>query len=742
MVSSIPYNLQYIAERERNQKFQWLTFGITFILLALHGLFFHWGPRWLRKKRTPDSIRFKGYFKVMNWFKMMTGCESLPLKFWKTGIERRVYFQPSLALLSAVYIMFCGLFSYRETADIDYLPRYYVCAKRVSRVAIGKLIPILVFVFKNDLVSAISGVGPERLVWMHKWLSRLMWAEVAVHFVLSVWYWVVDSSFMIMIQIPPQIFGMMAFGFFSCMVFGSLKFIRNWAYDGFLLSHRICNFLYLLFAFFHNGGNKAAVLIAVHTLVADRILTRVVGIIHAVRSPTNGICYFKLKSDDTLWVSLPVATERADTSKLYRKFLPSVNTWKPGMHCYLTVPSISAFQMHPFSIGSLPDSRQLILVIRKRKGFTKKLFKEVEKLQQMINQGVPIVEPKPKFMARLISFVTKWVLFGLRWTINKVLVKMNKPPLKESNPKDYDHSFEQRYKGYVPIKASFSGPVGGKMQTLIPFDASLFIAGGTGASFTFPVCLNLLREHKLRDDNDDVAYRARSPTVHCIWMVRNRSHIKWYDYLIKDLIPFIKSGRLRFEIYVTRDNTEIDWIEASSDDDDDDDKHVEMNVIHVHQDDDKKVKNENTQKVTEIADKSRQTVTEIITADKSIETVTESSSSSSTRSFARTDSVGSDDQLLPYGDDEFNTGNKGDSGMYMRSNLSLSHVTVYQKRPQIDEIIDEAVSDLMGNTSIYKGLAVLLSGPSRLAGETSYQVTRQRRRANAPDIYFHCESYD
>ncbi|GJJ06827.1 hypothetical protein Clacol_001023 [Clathrus columnatus] len=64
-------------------------------------------------------------------------------------------------------------------------------------------------------------------------------------------------------------------------------------------------------------------------------------------------------------------------------------TWAPGQHVLLTIPSVSKFTSHPFTISSIcdneattDDSRELLILIRARTGFTKELWMYVEQLER------------------------------------------------------------------------------------------------------------------------------------------------------------------------------------------------------------------------------------------------------------------------------------------------------------------------------------------------------------------------
>lgn len=133
MASLIPFDVQYFVEKSRNNKYEWLVFLITIILLILHGILFHWIPIYLRSKRTENSLNNPGYFKFLKTWDIWTSCIKLEIP----GTKKSIYFQPSVVLLGALFLVINAVFCFVETVDLDYLPRYYVVSKRILKVAVG-----------------------------------------------------------------------------------------------------------------------------------------------------------------------------------------------------------------------------------------------------------------------------------------------------------------------------------------------------------------------------------------------------------------------------------------------------------------------------------------------------------------------------------------------------------------------------------------------------------------------------
>lgn len=90
----------------------------------------------------------------------------------------------------------------------------------------------------------------------------------------------------------------------------------------------------------------------------------------------------------------------------------------------------------------------------------------------------------------------------------------------------------------VPLRASVEGSYG-TFPSAKNFDKVVMVAGGTGASFTFGVALNALKELK-ENSNTKIMF---------IWTVRHRSLLGWYK---EHLWTLSRDSRVSVHIYVTK----------------------------------------------------------------------------------------------------------------------------------------------------------------------------------------------
>lgn len=502
---------QYYVEKERNVKYQWLVFALTLVQIFAYGLFFHHIPRIIRLYKMEYPRVYKvmlGYMKVWN---------ALATKFrFKNPWEKNsyIYFTPAYSLLLLGFVTMMGRFSYLETKDINYEPRYYIIAKRVGRIGIGILPLVYLFVIKSDLVRAVSGLDHAQLAFFHKVVARILILFQTLHVILSAIYWN-SIGFPQFLKIPPQIFGWIAFTCLGLIGLQSVKIFRNLWFEVFLVQHRILSFIMLLFAYFHSKGNHAIIIVSVHALVLDRIIARVYVFLYKYKSPTKGMAKFRVLDDTTISMTLP--TNEYDNRKWYHTIFPGLGCWRAGHHVYLTVSKISLFQQHPFTVVSLGNKGKLSLLIKVKKGFTLKLYKKLQNLEE---------------------------------------------PSNMSQDEDKD---------YVSLKATFHGPYGVPLQPLQQFDTSMFIGAGSGGSFTFPVAIDLIETIvRIKEANPGIATYFKQTNILVVWIVPKKENTCWYLEELATLNRYANQYRdlidISVDLYITREpDPAIDFSLTESD---------------------------------------------------------------------------------------------------------------------------------------------------------------------------------
>ncbi|KIJ44052.1 hypothetical protein M422DRAFT_252545 [Sphaerobolus stellatus SS14] len=194
-------------------------------------------------------------------------------------------------------------------------------------------------------------------------------------------------------------------------------------------------------------------------------------------------------------------------------------SWAPGQYVQLTIPGISLFKTHPFTIASvcdqesrLDDGREILLLIRARAGFTKDLWNYIEKLELEGKIG-------------------------------------DKPDIQFTPPR----------RG-VLLRAYIDGPFGSSIRApWTSYSTVLVIAGGSGIAFGTAImeyaCLCLTgRDSKVLGSKAGGIFGGSSSQirrVRLVWVIREFSHMQWVASIIRRCLDLIKSNALQIDIFVT-----------------------------------------------------------------------------------------------------------------------------------------------------------------------------------------------
>lgn len=552
-MSELSVELQKLIEKERNTKNQWISCAFSLVIFVAHGVIFFWIPRTLRQKRFVKSNRFKPFFVLLNIWNTFNYTLTLKLR------SKRIYFKPSVLILFLFYILLNGKLCYNDTHDITYIPRTFVIAKRCARVGIGQIPAIFLLVTKGDFITGVTGLTYERTTFLHIWFSIMMFVVVTFHVAVVSYYWDKPEWSNIHPRYPKNVYGIIAYVTFVLLALGNVKFIRKYWYDQSMVNHRVQSFIMLLMAFFHNNSAKAMVIVGVHLLVLDKVIGRIYGIVHSKKSPTKGWSQFEMLDDDVMKVSIPI--------KIKKNFNPNswfglikfkYGNWKAGQHIYFNVRKIDFFQHHPFMIASLPESEKMVLIVRKRNGFTKKMFERFIELRNKQLAGEEtemdyILWYRPK-LDRLFQ-----KLHPLLHKLDPVLqtLKFRSENDSTTDQEETSTTLPEYRKIVNPEtviwKAAFRGPLGSKFQPLLTFDSVAFLAQDLGASFILPVCLDLLQTIDRKEVEKDYLGRPAHPAISIYWSVKSIKVISYYDHLLVKLVSFIKSGKLKLTVFIEED---------------------------------------------------------------------------------------------------------------------------------------------------------------------------------------------
>ncbi|RYP02884.1 hypothetical protein DL764_005540 [Monosporascus ibericus] len=348
----------------------------------------------------------------------------------------------SLAVLAVCFIAlsFVSLFTFLKQ------PLYWQSiqfgsppvAIRAGMIAVAMTPWIIATSMKANLLTLITGIGPERLNVFHRWAGYLCLFLALVHtipfYIQPVWD---DGGMDVFERLFPEGSGIIYGTGVACLVplvwlcVASLPVIRRIAYEVFVILHVPVGVVYVGLLFWHTK-NYLASWNYLYTTVAIWIF-----------------CYMmrlsKLNWAKPWRLSFMVGDEAAITlmsENAIKITIPTQMKWKPGQYVYLRIPGISFFDNHPFTISSLCSEdfpseygeqyRDCTLVFKPYGGFTRRV------LETAIEKG---------------PFHT--------------------------------------YRAYL------DGPYGGMRRELAAFDTCILIAGGSGITSLMSQLLNLIK--RMRD---------------------------------------------------------------------------------------------------------------------------------------------------------------------------------------------------------------------------------------------------
>lgn len=311
-------------------------------------------------------------------------------------------------------------------------------AIRAGMIAVAMTPWIVATSMKANVLTLVTGIGPERLNVFHRWAGYLCLFLSLVHaipfYVQPVWD---DGGMDVFERLFPEGSGVIYGTGIACLVplgwlcIASLPFIRRVAFEVFVTLHVPVGFAYVGLLFWHTKNYLASwdflwATVAIWVVCYIYRLTKLNWVKPWRQSFMVGDeAAITLMSEDAIKITVPTQMR-----------------WKPGQYVYIRMPGISFLDNHPFTISSLCSEdfpseygeqyRDCTVVFKPYGGFTRRV------LETAIEKG---------------PFHT--------------------------------------YRAYL------DGPYGGMRRELAAFDTCILIAGGSGVTSLMSQLLNLIK--RMRD---------------------------------------------------------------------------------------------------------------------------------------------------------------------------------------------------------------------------------------------------
>ncbi|KAK3366446.1 ferric reductase like transmembrane component [Podospora didyma] len=244
-------------------------------------------------------------------------------------------------------------------------------AIRAGMIAVAMTPWIVATSTKSNILTLITGIGPERFNVFHRWLSYLCLFLSLVHtvpfYIQPVWG---EGGVAVFDALFPADSDIAIYGSgITCLVpliwlcAASLPIIRRKAYEIFVMLHVPVGIVYVGTLFWHTKN----FLLSWNYLIATIAVFFFCNIPWRMSFMVGDEAAINIMTENTIKVTIPTQMR-----------------WKPGQYVYLRMPSISIFENHPFTISSLCSEdfpseygeqyRDCVLVFRPYGGFTRKVL--------------------------------------------------------------------------------------------------------------------------------------------------------------------------------------------------------------------------------------------------------------------------------------------------------------------------------------------------------------------------------
>ncbi|KAG2078953.1 iron reductase [Suillus decipiens] len=333
---------------------------------------------------------------------------------------------------------------------------------------------------KNNFVSLITGISYDRLNYIHRMMARTCFMLLCVHVAGEmIWF---PSSFATLNQdwVRAGIIAMVAF---LILILVSLRPVRSGVYELFFYIHFVGVMMFLVGGYYHTAGayNDTHGVQGSYWIWPSFVFWAFDRFVRAVRLVVFNYSYFGFKSGTgTMDASTELLAENVVRLRLHR---PPHFHWSPGQAVYLTMPSVSTlpFEAHPFTIASLDSSLMSTARTEDQSGSGENCE------TQVLGSSAP-------FWKELVFLVN--VHGGFTKKLKKVAAAKGE------------------------VKVFVDGPYGSSPD-LASYDTSVFVAGGSGVSYTLPVFLNVIENVRKE--------KSSCKRVVFIWSIRGVEHLRWIE---------------------------------------------------------------------------------------------------------------------------------------------------------------------------------------------------------------------
>ncbi|KAG2151488.1 ferric reductase NAD binding domain-containing protein [Suillus clintonianus] len=496
----------------------WYCIGIFIFIIAIlqWASFFHSkfvGRRQTSKTSDPEHASVHRHHSF-SWRRIPLGLVNAyrVIAFrWTLEFGNSYTLNMAEVFVTMAYIGFLFVWAFINTTDLEgqALDITYWC-NRAGILAASQFPLITALGTKNNIVSLITGISCDKLNYVHRMMSRVVFILLCVHASGEV---VRNAPFQPYLEELWLICGIIAIVALTILCIVSLRPIRAQAYELFFYVHFSMVLTFLVGAYFHTQNDTMT-----QWIVPCFGIWGLDRFIRALRLVVFNHSYFGFKSGITMDATAELLSDDFVRLRFHR---PSHFHWTPGQTAYLIMPSVSRlpFEAHPFTIASVNSA--VFDVPEEQKPASEK-YTQISLAEGDLGSSAP-------FWKELVFFINVRQGFTAR--------------LKDAASKG------------DKVKVFVDGPYG-PSPNLGSYDTSVLIAGGSGISYTLPVLLDIIERVRTGESN---CHR-----VVFVWSIRSVEHIHWIDEaLVRALRLAPSSLSISIHIHVTGAAAPVDTLSQS-----------------------------------------------------------------------------------------------------------------------------------------------------------------------------------
>ncbi|KAF8451751.1 ferric reductase NAD binding domain-containing protein [Kalaharituber pfeilii] len=422
-------------------------------------------------------------------------------------------------------------------------------AGRSGMIAVATTPFIIALGLKANAISAVTGVGHERLNVLHRWLGLLTFFMSIVHTLPFLFEPIRDQGLFalrdMLLHGKGNIYywnGFAALGCLAWLSLASLHKVRQWAYEFFVHLHIICGVGYLAMLFWHCHNQLSSW----HYLWATVVIWTT-GLLYRFVFKTNWF------SSSGRWFSGETGVLSRLTDNGIKITITTKTKWKPGQHVFLRIPEISWLDNHPFTIASvMREEEDRIVTARPAQlgisgadsGAIVQSAHSTDTAAKLNRKGKAEQESDER-----LARVRQNNRFGDAGDASSTsddeyndMVLVFKP-YQGFTRRVFDMS---RARSDVSLRVLLDGPYGGMPRKLESFDTVLLIAGGSGITPVVAHLQDLCR--KIRKG------KAVTRDVRIVWTVKRFESLEWFKDEISAAARSIPFGLVHCQYFVTEES--------------------------------------------------------------------------------------------------------------------------------------------------------------------------------------------